>query len=96
MRGRDVHRAAVVSSPKGQGLAGDRSTRTTRLVITGPVVMAAALQLTDQQHQHLRQQVRVYALTRRGNSALKQHHAVWRRFAGAIQGLLGKTGYAAT
>jgi transcriptional regulator len=39
---------------------------------------------------------RVYALTRRGNSALKQHHAVWRRFAGAIQGLLGKTGYAAT
>jgi len=39
---------------------------------------------------------RVYALTRSGSAALKKHSAVWRRFAGAVQGLLVKTGYAAT
>src|SRR5437588_4197104 len=36
---------------------------------------------------------RVYALTRRGNSALSTHRATWRRFSGAVQGLLGKAGY---
>jgi transcriptional regulator len=37
---------------------------------------------------------RVYALTRRGAGALNRHRAVWRRFTGAVQGLLGKAGYA--
>jgi len=37
---------------------------------------------------------RVYALTRRGNSALGRHRAVWRRFTGAVQGLIGKPRYA--
>lgn len=32
---------------------------------------------------------RVYALTRRGRSALAQRRAVWQRFSDAIGGLLG-------
>jgi transcriptional regulator len=34
---------------------------------------------------------RVYALTRRGESALAERRAVWRRFADAIADLLGDT-----
>ncbi len=37
---------------------------------------------------------RVYSLTRRGSRALVEQRAVWDRFAGAIQGLLGKAGHA--
>jgi transcriptional regulator len=37
---------------------------------------------------------RVYALTRSGTGALKQHRAVWQRFTGAVQGLLGKAAHA--
>jgi transcriptional regulator len=37
---------------------------------------------------------RVYALTRSGTAALNRHRMTWRRFTGAVQGLLGKAGYA--
>jgi transcriptional regulator len=32
---------------------------------------------------------RVYALTKRGSRALADHRALWRKFSGAIGGLLG-------
>lgn len=37
---------------------------------------------------------RVYSLTRRGQRALADHRDVWRRFAGAIGGLLGEGNHA--
>jgi PadR family transcriptional regulator, regulatory protein PadR len=40
-------------------------------------------------------QRRVYALTRRGRSALADHHSVWQRFAAAIGGMLGEPKHAA-
>jgi transcriptional regulator len=39
-------------------------------------------------------QRRVYALTRRGQGALADHRAVWRRFADAIAGLFDETRHA--
>lgn len=39
-------------------------------------------------------QRRVYSLTRRGQRALLDHRAVWRRFADAIGGLFGEVDHA--
>jgi PadR family transcriptional regulator, regulatory protein PadR len=40
-------------------------------------------------------QRRVYALTRRGRSALAAHQSVWQRFAAAIGSMLGEPKHAA-